>query len=738
MPAEGAGAPAPTVAFALVLHDHQPVGNFGWVIADVFERAYAPMVEALRRHPAVRAALHYSGPLIEWLRAERPAFLDAVRELADRGQVEIVGGGWYEPILASLPERDRLLQLERMAAELEATFGRRPDGAWLAERVWEPSLPVALAAAGYRWTILDDEHFRAAGLPDDAAWAARLTEDQGRTVALFATDQVLRYAVPFAEVDVAIERLRAHASPGGDRLGVLGDDGEKFGAWPTTWEHCWGERRWVERFLTRLEAEGGWLRTVTPSGWLDERGVAGPAYVPTATYTEMAEWALPPEASAAFHELLERARAQGRPEARWMRGGFWRNFALKYREVNDLHKQMLRASAKVAAMPPGPARDSAVDELGRGQSNDAYWHGLFGGIYLPHLRAATLEHLIAAEDLADAARAAGRATGLDSGVVADLDLDGRPDVLLATEGQLVTVDLAEGAGIGSWDIRAARHPLLAVMRRRRESYHAAMLAAASAGSGPGPAASGEAERAEGVASIHEIVAVKEPDLAGRLHDDRYERRSGLVHLLGADVDAAAFEKGDVDERLDAVDGPFDLVDLSPTRLVVARDARVRLDDGTWGRLRLERTLRVGGGRFDPWLEVDVVVTNGDSGTIGGRLAIEWNVMLLGGGANPAAWWEVAGERLPHDGRATAGRVGRIRQGNDELGLSIDTTVVPEADGWIAPIETISSSESGFEAVYQGSVLLLSMPVTLGRNEAAGLRVRHEVTCSVDRGRGGPR
>ena len=102
------------------------------------------MVEALERHPGVRVALHYTGPLLAWLRAERPEFVARLAALAERDQIEIVGGGWYEPVLAALPERDRVGQLVRMADELEATFGRRPRGAWLAERVWEPDLPTAL------------------------------------------------------------------------------------------------------------------------------------------------------------------------------------------------------------------------------------------------------------------------------------------------------------------------------------------------------------------------------------------------------------------------------------------------------------------------------------------------------------------------------------------------------------------------------------------------------------------
>ena len=91
------------ISLALTLHNHQPIGNFGWVFAEVFEQAYQPMVEALLRHPRVRLGLHYTGPLLEWLRAERPAFIADLRALADRGQVEILGGGLYEPVLASLP-----------------------------------------------------------------------------------------------------------------------------------------------------------------------------------------------------------------------------------------------------------------------------------------------------------------------------------------------------------------------------------------------------------------------------------------------------------------------------------------------------------------------------------------------------------------------------------------------------------------------------------------------------------
>jgi alpha-amylase len=199
--------------------------------------------------------------------------------------------------------------------------------------------------------VLDDAHFRAAGVAEENLWGGYVTEDQGNRLAVFGTEMGLRYRIPFGEVEDVIAYLRQHATDAGDRVGTMGDDGEKFGAWPGTEEHCWGRGRWIERFFDALEASRGWLTMVTPSEWLERAQPVGRVYVPTSSYAEMGEWALPAAEGHAFAKALHRARDERRPEARWLRGGFWRNFQVRYREINDLHKQMLRVSSKVAAMP---------------------------------------------------------------------------------------------------------------------------------------------------------------------------------------------------------------------------------------------------------------------------------------------------------------------------------------------------------------------------------------------------
>ncbi len=715
---------APRISLALTLHNHQPVGNFGWVFAQVFDEAYRPMIEAIERHPDIHIALHYSGALLEWLVAERPDTIERLGALVARGQVEILGGGLFEPVLAALPERDRIGQLRRAADDLEARFGHRPRGAWLAERVWEPDLPSSLVGAGYEWTILDDAHFRAAAIPEEELWGPYTTEDQGHVLRVFGTEQGLRYRIPFREVDEVIGYLREHATEDGERIGMMGDDGEKFGAWPTTWAHCWGEGAWVERFFAALEANADWLSTTTPSAWLAEHPPIGRVYVPTGSYAEMGEWALPADESLVFSRVLRQAQAEHRPDARWLRGASWRNFQVKYREVNDLHKLMLRASDLVDAMPAGRARDRALDHLFRGQSNDCYWHGLFGGIYTPHLRLATCEHLIAAEDVAEAA-----AGSLVAAELWDLDMDGVDEVRLADVGQVVTIDLAEGAGISSWDIRAVRHALTSVLRRRPEGYHALLReheVALVATTG----VVDDADRSAGgdiAASIHEAVRVKEPGLAERLAYDAFERRSGLVRVLPIEAAPESWAASAAMELGDAVDRPYELVELRPRRLVVRREASIGE-----APVAVTKTLTLAGDRRSPTLQFDLELEQLAGPPVEARVGIEWTTMMLGGGGNPAAWWQVDAARVAHDSSGTAIDVTAVAQGNDDVGVAVTTTLDEAADVWWAPVETISNSEGGFERVYQGSGALFSWPVRLTARTPWRRTIRHAVSTARDR------
>ncbi|HMH80133.1 MAG TPA: alpha-amylase/4-alpha-glucanotransferase domain-containing protein, partial [Candidatus Acidoferrum sp.] len=396
----------PKFHLSFLIHAHQPAGNFEDVFERCYQHAYLPFVQHLERHTLIRAALHFSGPLLTWIQQHHPEYFELLRSLVKRKQVEMVGGGFYEPILAVIPAEDQREQIERLAAYLEEHFGERPSGAWLAERVWEPQLPTVLAAGQVSYTLVDDFHFLAAGFEPSELFGAYLAEDRGKAVRVFAGQKTLRYLVPFGKVEEVIQYLReaAMTHPGG--VAVFGDDMEKFGVWPGTFEHCY-DNHWLEDFLTALENNSDWLTVTPPGEYAESHAPLGRADLPTASYPEMTEWALPTSVRQRFHAVQQ--EFSGRPEvAAFLRGGSWRGFFRKYAEANLLHKKMLRAGTRLAAVPlrrteTKPAREIAIarDQLLRAQCNDAYWHGVFGGLYAPHLRTELWRNLIRAELAAD-------------------------------------------------------------------------------------------------------------------------------------------------------------------------------------------------------------------------------------------------------------------------------------------------------------------------------------------------
>jgi alpha-amylase len=439
----------------------------------------------------------------------------------------------------------------------------------------------------------------------------------------------------------------------------------------------------------------------------------------------MTEWALPPDEQPAFHEALEAAAKAGAPAARYLRGGTWRNFQARYREIDDLHKQMLRTSAKVDAMPPGPPRERALEHLHRGQSNDCYWHGLFGGIYIVHMRLATLAELIAAEDLADEGFADGRDQPA-AWTIGDVDLDGRPDALGTTAGQTVVVDLAAGAGIGAWDLRASRLAALSVMRRRPEAYHARLRQVIETGqTAPRP------PREPAVISIHDAEAPPDPSLAGLLRYDRHERRGGLVRILSVGTALDELRAATERELGDFVVGAFRL-EGKASRESVLQAVRIGSVEGSGG-LEVRKRFTLDGGRLDPSLRLEVTASNIGGRRIEADLALEWGFNLAGGGGNPAAWYQLAsGERLPHDGTGEIHETDRVAFGNEDLGVRIAVRLEPAGRvGWY-PIETVSNSEAGPEKAYQGSCLLARWPLRLAPGDALAVRFGLRAEQTIDR------
>jgi 4-alpha-glucanotransferase len=695
----------PKFNLVLLIHAHQPVGNFDEVMERTYEHSYLPFVECVARHPRVRLGLHYSGPLLEWLVEKHPEYIQRVGALVARGQVEIVGGGFYEPILIAIPHEDRIEQIRRLSQFVEDHFGKRPTGAWLAERVWEPQLPAPLAEAGVEYTLVDDSHFLSAGREIPELFGYYVSEECGSQVKVIPGLQELRYLIPFGSVDDCVSFLRKSAGdhPGG--MATTGDDMEKFGGWPHTWEHCYRDG-WLDKFFTAMDANHEWVELVPPSEALASHVPLGRVDLPTASYTELMEWVLPTSVRQHFHALLE--EFAGRPDVRrFLRGGFWRGFLSKYAEANLLHKKMLRVSAKLrSAAGKGSKRTSrgmlqrakAMTHLLRAQCNDAYWHGVFGGLYAPHLRTELWRELIRAETIADGLHHT--AKQYQTVTRLDFDTDGREEIEITSSKFAALIKPSGGGTLEILDFRPNAVTLINSLQRRVEAYHSRLQHAS-------PSASK-------VASIHQQTLTKEPGLEKRLKYDRWPRTSFRLLLFApgkthADYDALrleespAFAGGDYTEQAGAAD-EIRLCLEAPLRQVVARE-----DPG--GLLRAAKILRFGNHAegFDVRCQLALARRAAPSAgqdsddpvqlTVGLEMVFNFLAPNV-----PDRYFEFAGERKPLEWSGVV-EGASVRVADEWQNVAVDLEARGASELWIAPIETVSESEEGFERVYQGSQIL---------------------------------
>ena len=97
-----------SIYFLLIFHFHQPLGNFSWVIEHAYEKAYLPLLKTIKKFPKLKLCLHFSGPLLNYLFKNHPDYLEEISNLVNHNQIEIIGGGFFEPIFAIIPKMDQI------------------------------------------------------------------------------------------------------------------------------------------------------------------------------------------------------------------------------------------------------------------------------------------------------------------------------------------------------------------------------------------------------------------------------------------------------------------------------------------------------------------------------------------------------------------------------------------------------------------------------------------------------
>ncbi len=702
------------VNFCFATHNHQPIGNFDYVIEGAYQKSYLPFFQLAQKFH-LRFATHFSGILLEWFAKHHPEYLAMLQSFVGSGQVEIISGGYYEPILAVFSESDRLAQIKKLSAFIEKTLGMKPQGMWLAERIWEQQLASTLSDAKMAYTILDDTHFRAAGLEEEDLSGYYLTEDQGKSVAIFPISKDLRYTIPFAPVDETIKILHDAASESGKNIITFADDGEKFGVWPKTFDHVY-KQGWLEEFFRKLDENSSWLRTIHFTEAVKILPPKGRIYLPNASYAEMMQWSLPtPKANIKYEALVKLLSAnteEWKEYGQFVRGGFWRNFFVKYPESNHLHKRVMNASKQFAlsqaSLKKTKQYQTAYNHLLAAECNDPYWHGVFGGIYLANLRHEVYTHLLTAEQ---------QLSALERKNELHTEITDTSNIVLENKFLRIQIDSGRGAAISGIDFKPKAFNLSNFIDRIVEPSHAKLTAAQNS------------DNADNTSkSIHDIVLTKEKGLEDYLIYDWYRHGSFIEHFLSEDVTVKDLQKMTFLEH-----GDFFKANIKPHVHISETEATIEFlhtgnvfFDETDYPITLNKSLQLEIG--SDILDANLSITNDSDSALSFRFASEWTFGLLAGDATDR-YYETPGVEIK---KKQMNSTGEIREAfelslvDEWTGFKITLHSGKQCSFWRTPIETVSLSEAGFERVYQGSIIFALWDISLKPQETWDVKLRIRV------------
>jgi hypothetical protein len=332
---------------------------------------------------------------------------------------------------------------------------------------------------------------------------------------------------------------------------------------------------------------------------------------------------------------------------------------------------MLGLSARLAQLPVDQVRQDLVELLHQAQANDAYWHGLFGGLYLPHLRRAVWHAILQLERRLDSLQERpDTSTG-------DLDLDGIQEVFMRSLALQAVVRPDADAAVIELSSYALAQNFGDTLRRYEEHYHEKAKTGATAA---------KEHQGEGIASAHDIVRFKHEITASDLVPD--SRSRGQFVETYTDFEA----KLPVTYQSQVVQGNAVLCLGQADETRVGKIYAVK-DNALHVALKVQPKAGSSGGRLSTRLNLAMPCCDGPAG----RYVVkgEDGKPHIPGGFGQSFTWNGLGELALED---------HYLKGALRLAIS------PPARVKAQPHFTVSQSEAGFEKIMQAVELTLTWEV----------------------------
>jgi len=671
--------------FIFGIHNHQPLGNSEDVLKEAYEKSYLPFIEVMEKYPEISFHLHISGPLLLWLKDNKPEYILKIKKLIKRGQMEILGGGFYEPILTMLSEKDRIGQISSYKKYLEDLFEIEISGIWTAERVWEPDLPTSLEKAGISYTLLDDYHFKGVGIYGKNLYGYYLVEYRTSFVKVFPISEKLRYSIPFSPVKETVDWIIDELDLNGGGVIVFMDDGEKFGLWPETYETVY-KKKWLENFCSYLLEKQNKKNLITAklSNYIKEQLPDGRVYLQCSSYSEMDEWSLPIEARLEHEKIRKKLEGEKKTSTciNFFRGGYWKNMLVFYPEANQMQKRIMMLSSELDEIEEKKNIEKAKDFIFRAQCNCPFWHGTFGGVYLIDIRQENYSNFIRALKERDKLVYGGKS--FFEVYEKDVDCDGEKELVVSNNYWSFLIRPKHGASFSEVSSKFKEINISNVATRRKEAYHKDM----------------------------EIV------------QDWYRRYSFLDHFFHPDTKLEEYVKNSYGEQGDFVNQEYVFeVDDKKNLLKVI----FKRDGGVWGEK---------GERFNIEVKKELVIykdkdifsifyniKNSSQKDVQLFFAPELNLSLLS--CRPGSYFEVNKHKFGFDEIKEIKEVKSVFMIDELKNVGVNFSLSENVTLWHFPVEQFSNSERGIEKTYQGSSLtfLLSFELKEGADKKFSLNIK---------------
>jgi hypothetical protein len=683
-------------ALLLGLHCHQPVDNFHHVVDEAIEKSYRPFFKVASKYKDFKFSVHYSGWLLEYIKENDKELFALMQEVAENGQIEFLSGGFYEPILASIPSRDRIAQIEKLNSFIQVYFNQTPKGLWLTERVWDSVLIKDMAKCGIEYVVVDDYHFISAGFDSEKLNGYFVTEDEGVSMKIFPINKTLRYIVPFEPSKKICDYLKNMADED-ISAAVIFDDGEKFGIWPKTYEWVY-EQGWLEGFIKRvIQSES--IVPMLYKDYIEQSKPISLAYLPIASYIEMGEWSLKGSDALLFQKMRDSITLNDEfsplDVEKFVKGSVWKNFLIKYYEANNIQKRCLELS--------NDRLDDEIylDSLYKAQTNDALWHGVFGGTYLPNLRDNAYRFIIDCENI--------KYFEKETTEVKDINCDGYDEVKFVSKDLISIFDSKCGANLIELDIRDKSFNLQNTMSRYYEAYHEKIRVAIEEQKETDKSDIEEGIAQEAIDSIHDAKVDDASIYADYLHYDWYTKNSFIDHIVDKDFDLLSFKQCKFNEYGDFVNLPFEILAASDQTAIFERVGGLFIDKTkhkstlTKTFIALEDAIRADiNFKTDQEHDLDYVLEHNI------HFANIKDITING---------EVFEKDLSLSGVQTLSIFDNYTQ--KEILFTLDK----KADIYLCTVDTLSQSESGFDLTNQAVSIAIKFPLDQNTTISVTMRVK---------------